>query len=44
LTIKDFGERQVQNDLARFILDLDRVVSWILASGREETFEIFRCA
>jgi hypothetical protein len=40
VTIKDLGERQVQNDLARLIRDLDGMVPWILAPGCEHPFEI----
>jgi hypothetical protein len=37
---KDLGERQVQHNLACFILDLNGMVPWILASGSEHTDEI----
>ena len=37
--IKNLGERQVQHDLACFILDLDGMVLWILAPSCEGTFE-----
>jgi hypothetical protein len=37
---KNLGERQVQHDLACFILDLDSMVPWILVSSSEHTDEI----
>ena len=37
---EDLGERQVQHDLACFILDLDGMVPWILAAGGEHIDEI----